>query len=179
MGILYKTKCYLIGAIENDAQGLEWRQKIEDELKDTGIVFLNPYNKPFLFAINETEEFKQKLRDLRQYGRYDELAAIVKQIRREDLSLVDRSDFVIFYYDITKPTCGSWEESFLAVKIKRPVFIIIKQGKKQCPIWLFGCLPHKYIYSSEDEVIDVLKKIDGGNKTLDSDRWRLLNFDVR
>ena len=34
--------------------------------------------------------------------------------------------------------------------------------------------PHKYIYDSVDDIMDMIVKIDNGEKEIDSDRWRLL-----
>ena len=52
-------------------------------------------------------------------------------------------------------------------------------GKATTPLWMLGMLPHKYIYNSLDEVIEMLYAIDNGSKPIDSDRWRLLRKEFR
>ena len=52
-------------------------------------------------------------------------------------------------------------------------------GKAKTPLWMLGMLPHKYIYNSLDEVIEMLYAIDNEDKPIDSDRWRLLRKEYR
>ena len=52
-------------------------------------------------------------------------------------------------------------------------------GKAKTPLWMLGMLPHKYIYNSVDEILDMLYAIDSGSKPIDSDRWRLLRKEYR
>jgi len=40
-------------------------------------------------------------------------------------------------------------------------------------------LPHKYIYNSLDEIVEMLYAINNGDKPIDSDRWRLLQTQFR
>ena len=58
--------------------------------------------------------------------------------------------------------------------MKKPVFVSMEGGKSNTPLWMLGMFPHKYIYSSIDEITDMLYAIDSGEKEIDSDRWRLL-----
>jgi hypothetical protein len=44
---------------------------------------------------------------------------------------------------------------------------------------MFGMIPHKYIYGSVEEVVDVLQKIDAGQIEVDSMRWKLLKKEYR
>jgi len=39
--------------------------------------------------------------------------------------------------------------------------------------------PHKYIYNSLDEIVEMLYAIDNGDKKIDSERWRLLKKEYR
>ncbi len=104
----------------------------------------------------------------------------MKTVRAYDLNLVDRSDF---YYTLT--LCQMWllggsaEEIVTAVREKKPVFISMEGGKAKTPLWMLGMLPHKYIYNSLDEVVEMLYAIDNGSKPIDSDRWRLLQKQFR
>jgi len=40
-------------------------------------------------------------------------------------------------------------------------------------------IPHNYIYDSVEEIMEMIKQIDSGEKKIDSDRWRLLRKDLR
>ena len=42
-----------------------------------------------------------------------------------------------------------------------------------------GTIPHKYIYDSLEEILGTIKKINDGEKVIDSDRWRLLKEEYR
>ena len=63
--------------------------------------------------------------------------------------------------------------------MKKPIFISMEGGKSKTPLWMLGMLPHKYIYNSVDEIVDMLFAIDNGSKEIDSDRWRLLRDEYR
>lgn len=177
-GILKKTKCYLVGGIEF-CNGRSWREYVTTKLLKVNIVVYNPFNKPFVKDMNETESEQCELKELRENGLYDSLSEKMKEIRSYDLALVDKSDFIFFYLDLNAHLCGSYEEIFHANSIKRPIFLVCKQGKTRVPTWLFGTLPHKYIYNSLDEAIKMVEDIDSGTKPIDSDRWRLLRTEFR
>lgn len=177
-GHLHKTKAYLVGGMQY-CNGRGWRDEVIEKLKNIGVVCYNPYDKPFVKDVDESEKIQKGLMDLIVEENFDEVARRVKQIRSYDLALVDKCDFIIAYIDPKILTVGSWEELFWANRIKRPIFLIIEGGKKACPLWIYGTIPHKYIYSNIDEVIEVLERIDSGQKEMDSDRWRLLREEFR
>ena len=93
--------------------------------------------------------------------------------------MVDRCDFIICYINPNVGTFGTMEELTTAVRMKRPIFLVVEGGKKKTPLWIFGMLPHKYIYDSFEDVKKVLTSIDTGAKVLDSDRWRLFKPELR
>ena len=159
--------------------GEDWRNKITSALEKMSIVVFNPYHKPFLKDIKENDETKEHIHSLMEQEKYDEVQERMREIRSYDLNLVDRSDFIITYIDPQTPTFGTMEELVTAVRMKRPTFISIEGGKKKCPFWLLGMFPHKYIYNNMGDVLDMLIKIDSGEKEIDSDRWRLLKKEFR
>lgn len=172
--ILKGSTTYLVGPIQYK-DGSLWRQQIESQLKPMGIRIFNPYNHPFINSRQEAcGDTQQELKKMAAEGKYDELSVIMKQIRREDLACVDLSTFIIAYIDTSVYTCGTWEEIFWANRLKRPIFLICEQGKQNLPLWMFGTIPHKYVYNTFDEVINVLKKIDSGEIEISSDRWKIL-----
>lgn len=176
--ILNKTKCYLIGCMQY-TDGRKWRDEIKESLDQMNITVFDPYSKPFVIDIDEGEAVKKQLYQLLDEEKYDEVVRMFKKIRSYDLSMVDKSDFIICHIQPDVPTFGTVEELVTAVRMKRPVFIFIEGGKKKCPLWLFGMVPHSYIYNSMDEVLTQLKKIDCGEIEIDNNRWKLLKQEYR
>ncbi len=179
MNILNKTKVYEIGNMQyGDGRG--WRNELRPFLESMGVTVFDPYNKPFINAPEEDEGIHKKMSDLMESEQYDEVAEHFKKVRAFDLSMVDKADFIICYINTDIFTVGTIEElCWAAGRLKRPTFVVIEGGKKKTPLWLFGLLPHKYIYNNFDEVKEVLRKIDSGEKPIDSDRWRLLQEHLR
>ena len=101
------------------------------------------------------------------------------QVRSYDLNLVDRSDFIIAHLLPDVASWGSAEELVTAVRMKKPIFISMEGGKTKTPLWIMGMIPHNYIYDSIEEIMDMIKQIDSGEKKIDSDRWRLLRKELR
>jgi hypothetical protein len=178
MGILNKTKAYSVGPMEY-GEGSIWRENAAKILNPIGVTVLDPYKKPFDDAPHEDKDTHKSLHQFMKNGEFDKVHAHMKKIRQFDLSMVDRSDFILCYLDPKIPTYGSTEELAVAADIKRPVFIAIEGGKSKCPLWVMGMFPHKYIYNSLDEVYETILKIDSGEIIADSDRWRLLKEDLR
>lgn len=178
MGILNKTKCYACGPMQyKDGRG--WREDMNVFLTKMGVTMFDPYKKPFINAPEEDENTHARMASLMNAGEYDEVATHFKQVRAFDLSMVDRSDFIICYIDPNVFTAGSIEELVTAVRMKRVCFVVIEGGKKKTPLWIMGMLPHRYIYNSFEEVKNVLTNIDTGVKSIDSDRWRLFKPELR
>lgn len=178
--LLRGARCYLIGHMEN-ANGRDWRQYVIDELSPRGIIFFNPYCKPFVSDVPEDETAREELNRWRATEQWDLLEARMRKVRSLDLRLVDISDFLIAN---VKPRIASWgssEEITTAVREKKPLFISIDdpEGKKAAPLWFFGKLPHKYIYNDIASVVERIKAIDDGVIPMCSDRWKLLIPELR
>ena len=178
MNILNKTKTYLIGPMEY-ADGRGWREDMTAFLGDMSVTVFDPYKKPFTNAPEEDEETHARMDILMENGEYDEVHDHFKQVRAFDLSMVDRSDFIVCYLNPKVPTYGTVEELATAIKMKRPTFVVVEGGKKNTPLWVMGMMPHKYIYNSFDEVKMMLMNINIGIKSIDSDRWRLFKPELR
>ena len=179
MGILNGTSCYLVGPIEY-AMDDTWRFRTQKFLNSLGIKVYNPLQKPFLKDHND--EGKPEVVALmkeRENGNFDLVTEKMKEVRNYDLNLVDRCDFIIANIIPGVASWGSAEELVLASKIKRPIFLSSEGGIKKLPFWLFAVIPHKYVYSSVDDIMDTLGKIDRGEKELDNERWRLLKPEYR
>lgn len=172
MGILNRTYCTVIGPMQY-SNGRAIRQYFKEELNKLGIILFDHYNKPFFSDIDETEDLEKHFSQLIEKEKYDEFSSY-RSIRMHDLALIDKSDFIIYNYIPGIVTVGSWEEFFRAMDLGKPVFFITEGGKRLTPRWVFWTIPHHYIYSSKEEVADILKKIDSGEKEIDNERWKIL-----
>ena len=178
MNLLYKTKTYLVGHMQY-LSGRDWRKDVAEKLEPLNITCFNPYEKPFMKDVEEDEASRQEMETWMRTKQYDRVTERMKTVRAYDLNLVDRSDFIIAHLVPEVASWGSAEEITLAVREKKPVFISMEGGKAKTPLWMLGMLPHKYIYNSIDEIVEMLFAIDSGNKPIDSDRWRLLRKEFR
>jgi nucleoside 2-deoxyribosyltransferase len=176
---LHRTKCYLAGNIENSNAPGQWRDVVKAELSETGIIFFDPLKKPFMDSVNEDKEHIARLIKLRAEGGYTELSKIMRKIRVEDLSLVDRADFLIAAISAKTASWGTAEEVFWANRMKKPIFLVVAEGRKACPFWIFGTLPDDQIYDNMDDVIADIKKLDSGHKPLDLSRWKIFREEYR
>jgi len=176
--LLFKTKTYLVGHMQY-LSGRNWRQDVTERLKPLHITCFDPYKKPFMKDVEEDEASREEMETWMKTKQYDRASERMKTVRAYDLNLVDRSDFIIAHLVPDVASWGSAEEIVTAVREKKPVFISMEGGKAKTPLWLLGMLPHKYIYNSLDEIVDMLYAIDNGSKSIDSDRWRLLRKEFR
>ena len=175
---MYKTKTYLVGHMQY-INGNDWRVKLSKQLEILDILCFNPYQKPFIKDVEEGEEIRAEMESWIKESKFDKVSEKMKQIRSYDLNLVDRSDFIVAHLNPRIASWGSAEEIVTAVRMKKPIFISIEGGKTETPMWLFGMVPHKYIYNSIDEIVHTLYSINSGKKEIDSDRWRLLKHKYR
>lgn len=180
MGLLNKTKCTIIGPIEHaPKEGESVREYFSKEFNKLNIGVFDHFNKPFIAEyVQESNHLQSKLKEWLNNEEYDKIAEH-KPIRTYDLNLIDRSDFIIFHYIPDIKTTGSWEEFFWANRLKKPIFFITEGSKKNTPIWVFWTIKHKYIYSSKEECLEMIRKIDSKEINIDSDRWRLLKDEYR
>ena len=180
-GLLRKTRCYLSGHMEY-ANGQPWREKVKDELSDTGIIFLDPYHKPFATSLPEDDEIREDLKVRRSRGTpedYKYLGEYMRHVRSDDLRLCDIADFAIVHIIPEVASWGTAEELTTLNRMKKPIFLSVHGGKNKCPLWIFGMLKHSYIYNNVDEVIEMITKINNKQVEIDSSKWRLLNQEIR
>lgn len=159
--------------------GRDWREEVTEKLQPLGITCFDPYKKPFMKDVEEDEASRVEMETWMKTKQYDRVGERMKIVRSYDLNLVDRSDFIIAHLVPDVASWGSAEEIVTAIRMKKPTFISMEGGKAKTPLWLLGMLPHKYIYNSLDEVVEMLYAIDNGIKPIDSDRWRLLRKEYR
>ncbi len=177
--VLNRTKCYLAGNIENSSSPHSWRDLVKAELASTGIIFFDPLKKPFMDSVNEDKEHMVRLAKIREESRFDDLARIMRKIRVEDLSLVDRSDFLIAVISAKTASWGTAEEVFWANRMKKPIYLVVSEGKQACPFWIFGTLPADQIHGNIQDVIADIRQIDSGEKKIDLSRWKIFREEFR
>ena len=161
------------------ADGRGWRDVVKTELADRNITFFDPYYKPFIHDIPEDENSRNEMGRWMETEQYDLVKQRMWEVRGYDLRLCDICDFFVAHIIPEKASWGSAEEITTVVRAKKPIFLSIEGGKKRCPLWLMGTIPHKYIYNNVDEVINTIKYIDDGVIKMSSDRWKLLKPELR
>ena len=114
---------------------------------------------------------KQKMMELKESGRYFELAQQMRDIVHVDLRMVDVSDGVIVYLDPETPMCGTYHELINALQQRKPTLVVVEGGKKKAPNWLFGIMNFNFMFDSFDDLKTFLKQIDEGIITADLSRW--------
>ena len=174
--LLHRTKCYLAGNIENSNAPSSWRDQVKTELRETGILFFDPLKKPFLDSVNENKEHIARMVKLREEGRFDELARIMRKIRVEDLSLVDRADFLIASISARTASWGTAEEVFWANRMKKPIFLVVAEGRRSGAQRLEDLDLHRRV---GDVILAEIKQIDAGEKKIDLTRWKIFREEFR
>ena len=155
--------------------GVGWRQQIQRDLADLGIVWLDPTNKPTDQAV-EDNDTKRLLADAKSVGNYDYIVHQVKVIRNIDLRLVDIADFLIVHLDTNIYSFGTIEEIANANREKKPIIVHVEQGKAGTPSWLFGMIGHKDIFSTWDELKQRVRTVATDPSFNDLCRWHFFNL---
>ncbi len=154
-------RVYLSGPCEMAPdRGSTWRDNITPDLKILGMEVLDPNHKSTKLSFCETgkEEF-EKLKKLRNSEDWKTLRKYAKEVVRADLRAIDLSDLVILYGSSKIPTVGTWHEFSMAALQKKPIYVIWEEGKKSCPLWLFGVIPDTCIFSSFEDAMKQLNYV--------------------
>lgn len=176
MNRLAKQRVYLAGAMDRvKDRGTTWRENITPFLETMDIVVFNPLSKPSTIGAEDNNTHMLK-KNLKAKEDYNGLSDIMKTIRRVDLRLVDISDFLLVNLDLDTHPCGTYEEIFLANRQKKPIIIHMEQGKQNAPDWLFGTIPHNYIFSTWLEIKNYLNYINSTSTIDDQNRWYFFNL---
>lgn len=181
MNRLKHSTCYLSGAMDRVSDhGTKWRDELKPFLRDLNINVIDPCDKPksLIHDIQEEGVEYRTLRDkYKEEENYEELAKLMRKVRNIDLRFVDISSFIIVNIDLDVHLCGTYNEVAIAIQQKKPIIVRCEQGKKNCPFWLFGCIPHSMIFSTWDEVKTYITHIDKDKEIDDLGRWFLFDFD--
>jgi len=175
--ILHGTKTYLIGNLEKEDSSftLAWRSKFINETKPMGIVCMSPLDHVFVNFPTERADNREYLINLREQGDLQSVHVAMKNIRRKDLAMVDHSTFVVGVLNTTIPGYGTIEELAVTQRANKPLFLVVHPSIKKVPLWIAGMFPPSCFYSSIDDVLVDLKKIDSGNVILNPKYWRIFD----
>lgn len=178
---LQDMRIYLSGACECAPEtGADWRKEVTPPLVALGLTVFDPVHSDITLpcGISKQEEFIY-VKKLREEGNYSELEKIMKEITHMDCRMCDCADILLVYLDSTIQTTGTIHEIIISVMQKKPIYVACKQGKKHIPLWLFGIIPHTYMFETLTEAVQELTKIsktsDKDLKTLDNKRWLFVN----
>ncbi len=160
-GILYGTRVYLAGNIENSNDFKSWRDIIAARLKKLGIISLDPTKEVFIKSFKEDVDYRNQLLKLRENKQFDELTAIMKKIVSKDLRMVDVSDFTIFYIEPDCPTYGTTHELVNAAMDRKPILMVISD-KRKLPLWYFRYVKAEHLFESIEELYDYIAAINDG-----------------
>jgi len=173
------SRGYLCGAMDRTKDnGVGWRHKIQRDLVDLEIVWIDPTCKPIDIGIEDMEN-RERRAMLKQLHNFEAVRNDMKIIRSVDLRCVDISDMLIVNIDLEIFSCGTWEELFLANREMKPIILHIEQGKENCPDWLFGTLPHEMIFSTWEEVHDYLRHIAHDPVVESFKRWYFFDYSIK
>jgi nucleoside 2-deoxyribosyltransferase len=175
MNRLKNTRCYLAGAMENDADNVSWRRNVQTELRDLGVLWLDPTDKPTQTG-KETPDTIRKLIEARQQRDYDGVRAFMRPVRCVDLRMVDICDFLVVNIDPRIASWGTAEEVATANRQKKPIIVRVATGKENTPFWLLAEIPHELIFSTWSEVHRYLRHIAHDDDIDALGRWYFFDF---
>lgn len=170
---LKQSIVYLSGAMDAAPDlGIGWRDKFTNLAQHLDLDIIDPCKKPPNCSV-EVQDGHRVSQTLRDSKNWSGMQSFVKRLRREDLRFVDISDFLVVYIDPDVPSYGTPDEVYTAERQKKPLFCIVKGGIERLPVWLFGVFETHEIFSTVEECVAHLEKIDSGEIPLD-DRWVLI-----
>lgn len=176
MNRLKNTRCYLIGAMDLVADGgVQWRQRIQTDLADLGIHWLDPTNKPCRDAPEDSDS-RDRRRSQKERGDWKPVAESMEKIHRIDLRLVDISDFMVVYLDKDNSGVGTFFEISRANIQRKPIIVMSEGGKKHTPDWLFGLGITSTIFGDWSELYAYLRSINGDSLYDHMNRWQFFDW---
>lgn len=160
---LKNTRLYLSGPIEFD-NGINWRtEPIKILTERFGINIFDPYSDP-------KQNWTEQIKEARGNKDYDTMTKIAKGFVRKDMTMVDRSDFLIAYLPFKHATTGTHFEILNSLNQKKPTILICPQGKENIPVWYYGIVKHHFMFGDWNSLYEYLQEVDEGNH-IDNHRW--------
>jgi nucleoside 2-deoxyribosyltransferase len=173
MGYLSGKTVYLCGPIAaatTEEMGT-WRESIKPFLYDLGVIVLDPLKKD-KEGLGETDEDRQKFRDLIMQEKWAEHKELFWPVARWDLRAVDKSDFIIVNYNPLIPSVGTFHELVNASQQKKP--ILLKYDRNQLDkfnFWLPVLVKTENFFPTWEQMKESLLQVDKG--VYNSSYWTL------
>lgn len=162
MNKLRGLRVYLSGPIDKCRHGgAIWRKELTPFLQSLNLTIFNPCEKPIDTGSEDIENIQYR-KQLKSDGNYDQVSHEMRKISNIDLRMVDVCDFVIVYLTLDIFSCGTIHEIVLANMQKKPIIIMMEEGKQEVPDWLYGRLDHNEFFSNWSQVKNYLQNIDDG-----------------
>jgi len=155
--------------------GVVWRRHIRYDLRDLGIHWLDPCNKPCRLGV-ENDETRALRHKKKAGGDWQFLANEMYPIRRVDIRMVDISDFLIVFLDLANSGFGTIAELTRANSQQKPIIVMQEGGKQHAPDWLFGMLPESMIFGDWGDLYYYLKCIDECCYIKTEQRWLFFDW---
>lgn len=176
MNRLANMRAYLGGAMDRVSDGgVGWRRQIQEELSDLGIIFMDPTNKPIDIGV-ENQETRARRHFEKEMGNYQYVVDEMKPIRCVDLRMCDIADFLIVFLDKDNSGFGTIEEMVLANREKKPILVMQEGGKRLCPDWAFGMIPHQHIFGNWSDLTDYIHHMAHDPVVDTMNRWMFFDF---
>jgi len=172
---LKDLRIYLSGPIEHTKDdGVDWRQKFTklSEENKLNLKIMDPTDKDDC-SVGEIAKAREKLRQLKENGKFDEVTETMKSIRHWDLRACDYAHAIIVNIDPDVPTWGTVDECLVAERQQKPVFAVIAGGPKKAPDWAFTHIRWQEMFDSLESLMDYLIDLHVGKAPLDS-RWVII-----
>jgi nucleoside 2-deoxyribosyltransferase len=174
---LWGNSCYLSGVIDRvtDKEAKDWRLGITPFLNELGIIVLDPCHKALQTPIEDERKIFTKLSQEKKWGEFKEFG---REVRRIDLRMVDKCDFVIAKIDMMVYNCGTIEEITWANMQRKPVILWCPEGIQKLAGWFKLMLPMDLLFGDLDDVKIYLNNMNSAPDSLIDDlgRWRFFDY---
>jgi nucleoside 2-deoxyribosyltransferase len=176
MNTLKDTRCYLAGPVEHDPSATSWRHEVAEFLSELDVKVYDPLKKPPW--LDKTCHADPSIYRKAMLGESTEMTAeqVIEanhMMRVADLRIVHAVDWLICYLPI-KFTAGTFEETYEALRVGKPVFFCCPEGIPST--WLLAAAARgddyqEYFFPSWEHMKAHIRKIDMGSVPLDPIKW--------
>jgi len=170
-GFLASKRAYLSGPIQF-ARDDRWREYPTAVMTEKfKINLFDPFKDP-------KQNVNEKIKSAQNENDIQTLVTIAKGFVRKDLGLIDRCDFIVAYVPYGVQTVGTVHEIINSNNAKKPTMLVTnRESLKYIPLWYFGFVPTRYMFTSWDRLFTYLSEVDEGLHRHD-DRWSIVYGDV-
>jgi hypothetical protein len=169
---LENKTCYLCGGMHQATDnGTNWRNYVETILqKDFKVNSLNPAKIVSSQNVSEIGDDKKRFKQIILEENWELLKKEFWPIVHKDLRCVDKSDFLICYYDSTSHLVGTIHELVIASLQKKP--ILLKYNPEHLSSfnpWISIFIKKDNFFNNWKSLFDYLHKVNNGQ--YNSSHW--------